>query len=155
MKAYKSPLILHDFLLLNHEYQFIQPTTDNGNIKELIEDYNLDIDFVFNSMDNDMMQLFTKIKVNNIEEPLPGYVLFVEGVCIFKFDKSSKLNEKEKDNLLYVSGLNICINSLRNILATTTSNGPFGKYTLPAINVNKLFEDKQDLVSAKNKNNRD
>ena len=87
-------------------------------------------------------QLFTKIAVNNIKKPLPGYVLFVEGVCFFSFDNSKKLTDQEKSNLLHFSGLNICINSLRNILATTTAHGPFGKYTLPSINVSQLLADK-------------
>ena len=60
----------------------------------------------------------------------------------FSFDKSVELTDQDKSNLLHISGLNICINSLRNILASTTAHGPFGKYSLPSINVSQLLADK-------------
>ena len=145
MEAHKSPLILNNFLLINHEYHFIQPQQDeNVNIPAIIDKYKLFIDFAVNQVDNNLYQLFTKIDVNNIEKPLPGYSLFIEGVCIFSFDEKKETTKKSKSDLLHISGLNICINSLRNIIATITSNGPFGKYTLPSIDVNKLLNDKQE-----------
>lgn len=153
MKAQKSPLILNDFLLINHNYHFIQPKqSDKINIPELTNKYSIDIDFVFNTIDKELFQLFTKINVNDLDKPLPGYILFIEGVCVFSFDNGNELSDTEKNNLLYVSGLNICINSLRNILATTTANGPFGKYILPSIDVNKLFIDKQSQISENKQN---
>jgi len=148
MKAYKSPLILNNFLLLNHRYHFIQPPNDKKiNILDLVNKYYLDIDFAFNNIDDGVYQLFTKIAVNDIEKPLPGYVLFIEGMCIFTFDKNIELTDQDKSDLLHISGLNICINSLRNILATITANGPFGKYSLPSIDVNKLLINKHKQSS--------
>lgn len=144
MKANRSPLKLNNFLLLNHHYNFIQPNDDQEiNIIETVNQYNLDIDFTFKEIGKDEFQLFSKIGVNDQEKPLPGYILFVEGVCFFSFDKNIQLTDQNKSNLLHISGLNICINSLRNILASTTANGPFGKYTLPAIDVGQLLKDKQ------------
>ncbi|MGQ1946046.1 hypothetical protein ACT3CD_02945 [Geofilum sp. OHC36d9] len=143
MKASKSPLILNNFFLLNLDYQFNQPSGKSKiNLLELADKYNLDIDFSFQKLDDETFQLFTKIGVNDIEKPSFGYILFIEGVCVFSFDKKVKLSEQDKSNLLHFSGLNICINSLRNILATTTSNGPFGRYILPSIDVNLLLDDK-------------
>jgi len=142
MKANKSPLILNNFFLLNHQYNIVQPE-EGVEIEELINNYYLDIDFSFQESEENVIQLFTKIGINNIETPNPGYSLFVEGVCVFSFNKSVKLTTKEESNLLHFSGLNIIINSLRNILANTTVNSPFGKYILPSIDVNKLLSDKQ------------
>ena len=150
MKAYKSPLILNNFFLLNLEYQFRQP--DSGtktNVPDLIDNYNIDIDFAFHKLDKETFQLFTKIGVNNIEKPLFGYMLFLEGVCVFSFNQQIKLSEHDKSSLLHFSGLNICINSLRNILSTTTANGPFGRYTLPSIDVNLLLDDKHKQLAEK------
>ena len=157
MKAYKSPLVLNNFFLLNHQYHFIQPPNDDfddtSSVIEIIEQYELDIDFTFQSIDENTFQLFTKININNTNKPFPGYLIFIEGVCVFTFDTSSDLSERDKSDLLYVSGLNICINSLRNIIATTTANGPIGKYTLPSINVNKLLSDKQSQIESNRKHN--
>lgn len=144
MKANPSPLKLNNFLLLNHHYNFIQPDDNEEiNILETVNQYNLDIDFTFREISAGEFQLFTKIGVNDQKKPLPGYILFAEGVCFFSFDKTKELTDQDKSNLLHISGLNICINSLRNILASTTAHGPFGKYTLPAIDVGQLLKDKQ------------
>ncbi|HUX59445.1 MAG TPA: hypothetical protein VMV77_20905 [Bacteroidales bacterium] len=150
MKAKKSPLILNSFLLLNHNYQFIQQAEVPFNI-EIMEQYPIEIDFVIKEVNDGFCQLFTKIEINNIDKPLPGYKLFIEGVCIFSFDKSVNVSDNDKAALLHISGISIGINSLRNILSTITSNGPFGKYTLPSIDVNKLLEDKRQVVKKQNK----
>lgn len=142
MKAKKSPLILNSFLLLNHNYQFIQQVEVPFNI-EIMEQYPIEIDFVIQEANDEIYQLFTKIDINNIDKPLQGYKLFIEGVCVFSFDKTNEISETDKSALLHISGISIGINSLRNILSTVTSNGPFGKYTLPSIDVNQLLEDKR------------
>lgn len=145
MIAKKSPLILNNFFLLNHQYQFIQ-TNEIPNILEITEQYPIEIDFVVQKVNEEFYQLFTKIGVNNAEKPLSGYKLFIEGACIFSFDKSANLSEIDKSNLLHLSGISICINSLRNIIATITTNGLFGKYTLPTIDVNQLLADKNEII---------
>lgn len=150
MKAKKSPLLLNSFLLLNHNYQFIQQAEVPFNI-EIMEQYPIEIDFVIQEANDGFCQLFTKIEINNIDKPLPGYKLFIEGVSIFSFDKNAQVSENDKASLLHISGISIGINSLRNIISTITSNGPFGKYTLPPIDVNQLLEDKRQNVEKQNK----
>jgi len=150
MKAKKSPLVLNSFLLLNHNYQFIQQAEVPFNI-EIMEQYPIEIDFVIQEANDGFYQLFTKIEINKIDKPLPGYKLFIEGVCIFSFDKNTQLSDNDKSSLLHISGISIGINSLRNIISTITSNGPFGKYTLPSVDVNQLLEDKRQIVEKQNK----
>lgn len=145
MKAKKSPFILNSFFLLNHNYQFIQQE-EIPSILEIMEQYQIDIDFVIQEAADGFFQIFTKIDINNIDKPLPGYKLFIEGVCIFSFDKNEQLTDSDKSSFLQMSGISIAINSLRNILSTITSNGPFGKYTLPSIDVNQLLEDKSKTL---------
>ena len=149
MKAKKSPLILNSFLLINHNYQFIQQEEVPFNI-EIMEQYPIEIDYVIQEANDGMYQLFTKIDINNIDKPLPGYKLFIEGVCIFSFDKT-QISDSDKSALLHISGISIGINSLRNVLSTITSNGPFGKYTLPSIDVNQLLEDKRQMGEKQSK----
>jgi preprotein translocase subunit SecB len=142
MKAKKSPLALKAFLLLNNKYQFIRGK-DKQDVSALMEDYDIDIDYAIIRDNEGEYQLFTKIGINNIENPLPGYKIFIEGVSIFSFDEKLHVSERDKKMLLHISGLNICINSLRNVISIITSNGPFGKYTLPSIDVNQLLKDKR------------
>lgn len=150
MIAKKSPLVLNNFLLLNHKYQFIQPV-EAPNIIEIMEQYSIEIDFAIQAVNKEFFQLFTKIEINNIDKPLPGYKMFIEGACIFSFNTNEELTENDKASLLHISGINISINSLRNVIAIITANGPFGKYTLPTIDVNQLLADKNQIIEKQNK----
>ncbi|MDP4188507.1 MAG: preprotein translocase subunit SecB [Bacteroidota bacterium] len=148
MIAKESPLILNNFFLLNHQFQSLQPA-EITDIKKITGQYVVEIDFAIRPIDQEYYQLFTKIGVNNIEKPLPGYRIYIEGVCIFSFDKNISLSETEKSSLLHFSGINICINSLRNIIANITANSLIGKYTLPVIDVNQLLADKNRINEKK------
>jgi len=143
MLAKKSPLILKNFLLLRQTIEFIPPSSkDIVSIQELTDSYPIDIDFVIQDMQKPTFQLFVKIEVNVSSPKLPGYSIFSEGAGVFEFDESIVNTEKDKGNLLYYSGVPICINSLRSIISNVTSHAPFGKYTLPSIDVNELLKDK-------------
>jgi len=148
MKAKKSPMILKSFLLLNHKYQFIH-TAEEPDVKKIMDDYLIDVDYAIKSDDKGYFNLFTKIGVNNIDKPSPGYKLFIEGVCIFWFDNKKQISQTLKSQLLHGSGINICINNLRNILSVTTANGPFGRYLLPSLDVNQLLADKRQISQKK------
>jgi preprotein translocase subunit SecB len=148
MKAKKSPLILNSFLLLNHKYKFIQPS-DTPDINKIMDSYDIEVDYAINQSPEGYYQLFTKIDINNIDKPLPGYNLYIEGVCLFSFDNNEKIPQLTKNQLLHASGISICINSLRNILSIITSNGPFGRYTLPSIDVNHLLAEKRRITQKK------
>ena len=143
MIAKKSLLILRNFLLLKQTIEFVPtPTADPINIQEITDLYPVDIDFFIQDSQKPLYQLFVKIEINLTDQKLPGYSIFAEGVGVFEFDKSIEENVAEKGNFLYFSGVSICINSIRSIIANVTSHGPLGKYTLPSIDVNELLKDK-------------
>lgn len=153
MKLIKSDLILEDFVIINSNYKFIEPEQESGITKELIEQYNIDIDFIVRDIKNDDNKyiIFTKIEVNGDDNNIPGYDIFVEGVSIFSFNVNSKLNDKEKSEFLWSSGVSISINSLRNYLATITSYYPLGKYTLPSVDLTSLLNTKMEILNRGNK----
>ena len=53
MKLVKSDLILDEFFIVNSNYTFIEPENDSLNVKEIIEDYNIDIDFIVRDIKNE------------------------------------------------------------------------------------------------------
>lgn len=152
MKLIKSELILEEFFIVNSRYNFIEPENDEVNVKNLENDYEIDIDFIVKDIKNEDNKylVFTKININK-EEQLAGYALFAEGVSIYKFDKETKLSEKEKSDFLWTSGVSISINSLRNYLSAITSYYPFGKYTLPSVDLTSLLNAKRKELNKKNK----
>lgn len=144
MIAKKSPFVLKNFLLLRQNVEFLPPTEEKapGYFLELMDAYDIDIDFLVKDIDSKYVQIFLKIEVNNGKSKEYGYSIQSEGVGIFEFDNSEALSNIDKYNFIYFSGLSICINSLRAIITNVTSFAPIGRYSLPSIDVNSLLIDK-------------
>ena len=149
MRIKKSPLILNDFYVLDSKYKFNDPGNKKVNIREIFDAYVIDLDFIAKEQKSGETFLFTKISINDIDASLLGYIMFVEGVSIFSFDKHSILTDKEKSDFIYTSGLSIAINNLRTYISNVTSSYPFGKFQLPAIDVVALHADKKKMLKNK------
>lgn len=151
MKLIESELVLEDFFIVKSNYSFNEPKKNNINVKDLIKDYNIDIDFNVRDIEseNNKYIIFVKVDVNNQDKKLSGYSLFAEGAAIFSFDENTKLNEKEKSDFLWVSGVSISINSLRSYLSSITSYFPLGKYTLPSVDLTTLLNTKRNSLNKK------
>src|SRR5690606_26810564 len=121
-------------------YNFIEPDQNSVNPKKLLEEYQIDIDFMVRDIKNeDKYIIFTKVEINSDDNQIPGYDIFAEGVSIFSFNINSKLSEREKSDFLWSSGVSISINNLRNYLSSMTSYCPLGKYTLPSVDLTSLL----------------
>lgn len=153
MKLIKSELVLEDFFIVKSTYNFNEPQNDNINVKALIPDYEIDIDFIVRDIKNEANKymIFAKVSINNNDKALSGYSLFAEGVSIYSFDNTSSLSEKEKSDFLWSSGVSISINCLRNYLSSITSYCPLGKYMLPSVNLTSLLNTKRIELNKKAK----
>ena len=144
MIALPSEIHLENFVVLQSRYKFIPPKKEKIDSKEVFKSYSIDIDFAHLNNENGSIQVFTKISVNECENPSPGYSLFVEGGALFSLDITSNLSEAEQKNLKYFSTVNILIGYLRNTLMSMSASSPMGPYLLPPININDLFKKKSD-----------
>lgn len=140
MKPKLSPLILNDFAIINCNFKFTAPP-EKSSIKKIVDEYSLDMDFAIIKED-DSTRVFIKTSINHGDNKLPGYSIFAEGVAIFELTSENSLSEEDKKNLLRYSAVSITINSLRGFISSLTANAPFGKYILPSIDVNNLFQQK-------------
>ena len=140
MKPKLSPLKLLDFAIINCNFKFLAPE-DKIDIRSTFESYVIDIDFAIISESNGT-RVFIKTSINQIANMLPGYSIFVEGVAVFDIAKTDSLAEENKKSLLQFSSVSIALSSLRGFITSLTANAPFGKYTLPSIDVNDLFNQK-------------
>src|SRR5690554_2942309 len=61
-----------------------------------------------------------------------GYFLASTGVGFFDFSRTPDISEQEKRDFLQMSGISICINQLRGVIAALTANAPYGRYLLPS-----------------------
>lgn len=144
MKVKFSPLKLKQFELLESQFKFNVPKEGQVDVSSLFESYSVDIDFVHHFPEENTIQVFVKVKVNNLKKPKPGYVLFSEGMGIFEIQKSDSIDEKLSGNLRFYSTLNMMINNLRNIMYQISNLGPMGGYLLPPIDVLDLFKKKEN-----------
>lgn len=150
MKAKQSSFILKDFLLLKQNFEFI-PCTDNLNaeIPGFFSKYNIDIDFQIKKDKEKNILIYIKSEINNIDHKEFGYSIYAEGVGIFTFSKTKKILKTDEAKYVYNSGVPICINCLRTVIANITSFGPWGKYILPTIDMNELLNDKKNSKQPK------
>lgn len=151
MKLVKSQLVLDEFFVINSNYKFIEPENEDINLKELMKDYEIDIDFNVrdvNDEDNRYI-IFIKVSINQNENHLAGYSIFAEGVSFFSFENHKDLTEKEMSDLLWVSGVSMCINNIRNFVCSQSTYYPLGKYTLPSVDLTNLLNTKKELLNKK------
>lgn len=144
MIALPSEIHLDNFAVLQSHYVFIQPKKNLKDLHKLFNSYEIDIDFAHQINENGTIQVFTKISVNENEEPLPGFQLLVEGAAIFSLDAPDGLTDEEEKNLKFYSTVSILIGYLRGTLASITSSSPMGSYLLPPINMADLFRKKSE-----------
>ncbi len=149
MKAKLSPLSWINFALLQSQFEFIQPEI-KGKSKRKIDPqsffsgYEIDIDFSnLDVNENGDFQAFTKIEINNNENPYPGYKILVEGTGVFRIDQTIELLEEHKKNLQNYSAVNLLINRLRTHILQMTSLSVFGAYDLPPIDITDLYKQKE------------
>lgn len=144
MIALPSEIHLENFAVIQSHYEFNPPGRNPKNIQELFNSYVVEIDFAHHFNDDKTIQVFTKISVNQTEKPLPGYLLFVEGVAVFSLDNTAELTEEEEKNLKFYSTVNILIGYLRNTLTAITASSPMGPFLLPPLNMSDLFRKKSE-----------
>ena len=140
MKAKLSPLRLLDFTILNSSFTFTAPE-DDSDLRKLYSEYPLDIDFAIVDAEEGI-RIFIKSSINQEEEQHPGYSIFAEGVAIFELSETDPLSEEDQKSLLQYSAVSIALNSLRGFVSSLTANAPFGRYIMPSIDVNDLFQQK-------------
>lgn len=146
MKIVKSDLVQKDFFIVKNSFEFIEPTEKKININQIFNEYKIDFDFIAREEENNLKYIFVKVEINMLNNPLAGYKIFAEGVCIFEFDINSKLSDEQKIELLSISGLSIAINNLRSYISNITMYYPFGKFTLPTIDLGPLYEEKNKQI---------
>ena len=151
MEITKSNLEFIDFMVLHTEYVFVEPKK-KLNIREAFNAYHIDVNFdkTREIIKDNVVQfnLHIVVNINTLDKPLPGYQVKAKGVALFRLTLNDNLSKKEETNLKNLSALSITINALRNYVSQLTANGPFGKFVLPAVNVNDLIKSKIEEVKA-------
>lgn len=139
MKANPSPLEIVDFAVINFELNFIPPEKIDDDSRIYWDSYDLDIDF--NVSKNDYLRVFIKSYIN--QQKLPGYKIFAETACIFRFNEKIKISEAEKNSMEGYSTIYIALNCLRGFVSQFTASAPLGRYVLPSVDLNDLIEKKK------------
>ena len=137
----KSPLLLDSFNILNSKCEIIHSDNSFIDLLETTNSMPVDIDFSIRNTENDSILVFTKVEINNSDNPQPGYSILAEGVGLFHFEAS--ITDAEKKQLVN-SSINICITNLRSYVNTITSFYILGHFSFHAVDMPALFKSKAD-----------
>jgi len=148
MKANASPLNILDFAITKMDFNILPPKSGEVDINSLFGSYEIDIDFGIHIEDH--IQVYINAKINT-QEKLPGYSLFAEAGCFFKFNEGIKLSAEQKADLQGYSTIYIALNTLRGLISSFTANAPFGRYILPSIDLNDLIAKKRASLEVNKK----
>jgi len=152
MIASKSPLKWDKFGVLNWELKYVEPDENIGQLipREYFEQYQIDIDFDHHTLDEQTLRVFLNLRINDVENAVPGYRIRIEALGIFDISNTLEMDEAQQQNLHGFATTNLMIGRLRGLLPTLTSQAPFGTYQLPSIDMNDLINQKVEQVSEQN-----
>ena len=87
-----------------------------------------------------LVELFMNINNDDKSFTKRPYRIECKAIALFKFDKETE-PELVKRMINYESIL-LIIGTVRGLLIQTTSNAPYGRYVLPALNIKSIIENK-------------
>lgn len=145
MEVIQSFVKFEDFVIMKAELKFIYPPDDQQiDVKALMGTYPVDIDFGTRSEDGKIFA-FVKTSINFGETPAYGYQLFCEGMGVT--EPIGNISEQDL-TVIRESALILTVNQIRGFLFNITGYGAFGKYVLPAVDVDDLIRQKNEAAKA-------
>jgi len=143
VKCELTELQLLEIISLDHSVETIYSKNHSDQDDCDLSKHNIEADFEIQNND-DQINIFRVIFVLKITPfaSLPGYRISSKVEAYFSVplcENESDINDSKKKYSR--SSIAIVISYLRAYLKTLTYNCPYGKYTLPAINLPKLFND--------------
>ncbi len=148
MKLIPSPLNMIDSFLLKSNIEVVEQDIDEKDaIDEIFINYVVDIDFFVKEINDTQFHVFSKAIINNGSKPKAGYRIFAESLTIFSIPDAADLKKAEEKNLKSISAIGIAIGNLRMQISNLTGNFPFGRYIMPALDINSLLKWKSEQYS--------
>ncbi len=149
MKPVPSVLKILDFAVTKMDFEIIPPAGGkNKNALPSFDDYELNLDF--SVFVEEVLQIVMHVDINNAdatEKTLPGYSLSATVTTLFKFRDTSSITPEQKKSIEDFSMVYMALNNLRGVISGFTANAPFGRYTLPSVDLNDLIKRKREESS--------
>ncbi|CAB5506536.1 hypothetical protein [Bathymodiolus thermophilus thioautotrophic gill symbiont] len=146
MKIQNSPLQYQGSLLNSLSIKQFIPKQDKISLS--MSDYAIDLNFDILENANQVNEFMVRIEIgiNNKGKKIPGYVISLKIDYLFQIT-SDDLDEATINNLKSMSAISIAIARLRSDLERITQPYQFGAYSLPSIDMQDLFEQKQTSIN--------
>jgi len=148
MKPVPSVLKIVDFAIIRMDFEFVAGENVDGSVNPMdyFRDYELDLDF--SGGEGKYFQVTMSVDINNGSKPLPGYKISATVATLFQFGDTSSISADERNSMEGFSTVYMALNNLRGIISGFTANAPYGRYTLPSIDLNDLIRRKEKLEKA-------
>jgi len=149
MIAKRSELVLKSFAILKSSVEIQTPHSEDKAEFDPIKETDscpVDIEYKIEKNTNkEFFRILADVRINCSDDPneiKPGYSISVSSVAFFEFIE--ELEKNEKDMLLSISGLSICITNIRQYIINQTSYFPWGPFSFHAVDVNSLILEKKN-----------
>jgi len=154
-KCELTGLQLFEIVSLNHSVKTIIKKKDLNKCD--LSNEVIKADFEIQNKDDEINVFRVRFIINiGPKRDCSGYKIFSEVEAYFSVPLSEDEEEVNQEKIKFSrSAVAMVISYLRSYIKTLTYNCPFGKYTLPAIDLPKLFDDVMITKQVSNSNNDD
>jgi len=143
MKIVNSNLEIINYYVLNLTFNAV-PFGEEEPDEIISEAFPVDVDFGLQESDEGISMLFMKAEANFGENLEIGYSYFIETATFFRIIDEEKLDPQLVANLRSNSIVGMAYSILRGILNDVSSNGPYGRYMLPSVDLIDLVRRKSE-----------
>lgn len=150
MIAKRSKLKLLTADILESNIVFHPNSLKGGDVLKEMYEFPVNIDFDVKN-DNRLYYVFVTITINNDESSDFGYSIDVTGASVFEFEDG--ISEEDKSDLIS-SGVNMAITNLRGYINAVTAYYPLGSFSFHSIDMNALFEAKNNQQTETSQENK-
>jgi len=145
MKAKFSNLKFKNYILKNSKFSTTLKSGDNVlTVKKKIHNRLFNVDFdIFENADNQNL-FYIELVIDsfpNVKRKTSGYDFQISLIANFELENSENIAEEKQNQYVLYSALPMVISIARSEISHITSNGMFGKYILPAINLPELVDE--------------
>ncbi len=145
MNALPSEIQATSFYVTHLEINWIKGDfLDDEDIRDLFIQYKVDVTFecLEDPTEPEGFLYEMSLRVNSGVKADPGYQIAIKTVGTFFIDNYTMIKPKQILHYKLSSGLSLMIGSCRSALWNSTSMGPVGPYTLPALDLDALLTEK-------------
>ena len=141
MEVARSVLSFENFWVLHSSCTFIEEETNSEVDLFSLPMY---VDFDVTETKEGFFNVYLDVNINSDDNARSGYAIFVSVFGLFYLNEIDKLSQMDIEEYSFFSAVPMLLGSTRGFIQNLTSNGLYGQYLLPTINLEDLIDQKME-----------